>query len=380
MNLLNVKPLSYAFFSIVVASISFACSSNTGYSILYQEGYRAYSVNSNDEGIKDISSDFPKEITDGLSAVDIYVSPDGSKIAVGGLVGDEIVDSVLYILDAETFEIVEKIEFLELVTSNLYPVDAASIYELSWSPQSNKIALDIAYEHSDDFFDSVDPSTLPDQVPMFANELFVFDLDTGSVESLMSTSAMFRGLSWDSSGNQIVFSKHPEFDEDGDASKSQIYSLNVSSKELRQLTECLADCLDPSVSSDKIVYKLVDGREHQIMFINLDGSGQRYLTDTPATYFYQSISPDGSQAAFVSDRSGDNEVYVINTDGSNPRKITDTPADDTNPFWSQDSSQIGFVSNRSGSPGVYIVSLEDPELTPVEIVPLSGEFVPLKFE
>ena len=53
------------------------------------------------------------------------------------------------------------------------------------------------------------------------------------------------------------------------------------------------------------------------------------------------FSPDGRRIAFVSDKSGDNNLWVVNADGSNPRQISKGIGDDfRSPEWTPDGQYI----------------------------------------
>ena len=60
-----------------------------------------------------------------------------------------------------------------------------------------------------------------------------------------------------------------------------------------------------------------------------------------AVNFEPRISPDGKQIAFVSDRSGQNNLWVMNADGSNPRLIyDDKDGNIVEPAWTPDGTHI----------------------------------------
>ncbi len=60
-----------------------------------------------------------------------------------------------------------------------------------------------------------------------------------------------------------------------------------------------------------------------------------------------SYSPDGKWLAFVSDRSGNEELYVIAADATGePRKITDVDALKSSYIWSPDSKSIAFTTSE----------------------------------
>jgi eukaryotic-like serine/threonine-protein kinase len=69
------------------------------------------------------------------------------------------------------------------------------------------------------------------------------------------------------------------------------------------------------------------------------------------------FSPDGKWIAFVSDRTGSEEIWVCDRDGSNERKVTSMGHTHTGtPRWSPDGRWIAFDSEREGSPHIFIVS------------------------
>lgn len=76
------------------------------------------------------------------------------------------------------------------------------------------------------------------------------------------------------------------------------------------------------------------------------------ITTHPGLDLCAAWSPDGSQIAFSSDRSGNRDIWVIASAGGVATQITTHVADDTSPTWSPDGLQIAFGSIRS-SGGIY---------------------------
>jgi TolB protein len=58
--------------------------------------------------------------------------------------------------------------------------------------------------------------------------------------------------------------------------------------------------------------------------MSVDGFDQVALTTNTAGDFRPAWSPDSSQIAFVSNRTGRNAIYVMNSDGSNQRLLFET--------------------------------------------------------
>ena len=67
-------------------------------------------------------------------------------------------------------------------------------------------------------------------------------------------------------------------------------------------------------------------------------------------------SPDGSQIAFESNRSGSNEVWVSDADGANAVQLSSFGKSSTGtPRWSPDGKLIAFDSRVGGEANIYIV-------------------------
>jgi hypothetical protein len=69
-------------------------------------------------------------------------------------------------------------------------------------------------------------------------------------------------------------------------------------------------------------------------------------------------APDGERIAFVSDRSGNDEIYVMDVSGDNVRQLTDHPSMDWFPFWSSDGQRIVFNSRRDGNLEIYVMDAD----------------------
>jgi len=91
----------------------------------------------------------------------------------------------------------------------------------------------------------------------------------------------------------------------------------------------------------------------------VQGEGFRQLTvnggEAPA------LSPDGSQVAFVSNRSGAQKIWVMRGDdyeekGNSARPLTSGTAHESDPAWSPDGKLIAFVSDANGAPQIWLAA------------------------
>jgi dipeptidyl aminopeptidase/acylaminoacyl peptidase len=83
--------------------------------------------------------------------------------------------------------------------------------------------------------------------------------------------------------------------------------------------------------------ELAFSRAGNVWTIGADGRGARILLRGG---YSPSWSPDGSRLAFVSNRSGDEEIYVARADGTGVTRLTRLPGADLSPAWSTDGKQI----------------------------------------
>jgi eukaryotic-like serine/threonine-protein kinase len=74
-------------------------------------------------------------------------------------------------------------------------------------------------------------------------------------------------------------------------------------------------------------------------------------------------SPDGTQVAFNSDRSGEMNIYIHSLADRSDRQITKGPGGDFQPNWSPDGQRLVFFSSRSGNADIWQVDLASGAVT-----------------
>ena len=104
--------------------------------------------------------------------------------------------------------------------------------------------------------------------------------------------------------------------------------------------------------------------DYAIFEMNADGSAQHRLTPrestgaaSPARLFFQvepAWSPDASQIAFASARSGSFDLFVMDADGTGTRRLTSGKQDDSHPTWSSDGDRLAF--ERDGD--IYVIGVD----------------------
>ncbi|HCV35522.1 MAG TPA: hypothetical protein DF783_01230, partial [Acidimicrobiaceae bacterium] len=98
----------------------------------------------------------------------------------------------------------------------------------------------------------------------------------------------------------------------------EIFSVNLESSLVAQVTNGLGDDKDPNWSPDGKFMVVASTRlgDLELFLLDSDGAEARQLTDNDYTDKQPAFSPDGNHIAFQSDRTGDVEIFAMNSDGT----------------------------------------------------------------
>ena len=124
-------------------------------------------------------------------------------------------------------------------------------------------------------------------------------------------------------------------------------TLNIDAETQENLTEVQsfnsqADDYDLAPNSRRIAFSI----HGEIFTAPVEEGDLKQLTEGPARDRNVSYSPDGKFVAYVSDKSGREELYVVPVDGSTPaQQVTDIDALKLGYNWSPDSKEIAFSAS-----------------------------------
>lgn len=170
-------------------------------------------------------------------------------------------------------------------------------------------------------------------------------------------------MDWSSDSTRIVYqSGRPDAD---------IFLYTLESGRTDAVVSTPAFDCDPAFSPDGNQIAFVSDRDgnFEVYVQNLDGSELRRLTDHPAHDSFPAFSPDGTQIAFNSDREYDAfDVYLMNLDGGGLRRLTDWKTNETvSPgCWSADGTTLYLLSDQTGKDNIFAMRVEP--FVPVEIL------------
>jgi dipeptidyl aminopeptidase/acylaminoacyl peptidase len=133
----------------------------------------------------------------------------------------------------------------------------------------------------------------------------------------------------------------------------------VNPADARPIASSTRQQMDPAFSPDgrKIAFLSDRTGAQEIWVADLETQSSTELTHFggPPTGT-PTWSPDGLQIAFDSEQGAHTDVFAISADGGPPRRITAVSAENCVPSWSRDGKSIYFASDRSGEFQVWVAA------------------------
>jgi Tol biopolymer transport system component len=203
---------------------------------------------------------------------------------------------------------------------------------------------------------------------LFNFDLFRSNRDGSNLRALTASPGYDAEAAVSPDGKEIVFTSA----RDGDL---ELYKMNSDGSNIRRLTWTVGYDGGPFFSPDgkHIVYRSFHPRapeeltkwntlwENQavspvrleIWLMNVDGTGQRQVTNLGGASFCPYMHPNGEWLTFTSNfadsvnkRMPNFDLYRIRPDGSDLQRITNSPVFEGFPMWSYDGKYLIFASNR----------------------------------
>ena len=223
--------------------------------------------------------------------------------------------------------------------------ESGTFGNVAWSPDDSQIAY---VKYSGASWEKTD--------------LILYNI-SGNTHTTLQTEKNVCSPKFSPNGKQIVYCASTE-------TGHHIYKMDVNGNN-NQLIISNASSPKWSPQGDKIVY-LSSGidRSSQISVANADGSGQKQLTSSVSSGWWDTgfprngnedpqWTPDGKKIVYVSWENERPEIFIMNADGSNQTRLTTAEFRDENPEITPDGQYILFSSRRSNmGGGIVIMSLD----------------------
>jgi Tol biopolymer transport system component len=167
---------------------------------------------------------------------------------------------------------------------------------------------------------------------------------------------------------------------DSSAPKDQIYVMDShTGGHLHALTTAAqgnSDFAAWSPNGKKIAFISDRTGIEQVWVMNADGSCQHQLTSALVTHDeVPDWSPDGKQIVFEVGDVGSGTIWVMNANGSHQHQISSGPGDEFGPEWSPRGNKIAFVADYGN--GNRPIETMNPDGSDLQILtPGRNSFVP----
>lgn len=167
-------------------------------------------------------------------------------------------------------------------------------------------------------------------------QIYVMEMDGSNAARISKHNAINLLPSW-GKGNTIYYTSYADQNPD---------LWMYSGGKVKKLSSRRGQNTGAAYCKGKVALTLSMGGENADIYLIDPDSGKmvKRLTDHWAIDTSPSWSPDCSQIAFVSGRSGGPQIYLMSADGSNQRRLTFQGSYNTSPSWSPKGDVIAFTA------------------------------------
>ena len=185
------------------------------------------------------------------------------------------------------------------------------------------------------------------------DEVCTVSADGSDLRRLTATAATDFYPEWGPAGERIIWSSRR-------SGAFQLFLMSADGGDQRQITD-FGSLFAPDISPDgrRITFTNAGGEFQHVWVMDSAGGGAHALTAGASNNIDPVWSPDGTQIAFASDRTGVVKHYVMDADGSNVRLLPDDVAEHGGrSSWSPDGRWLAFYAGPRDDRDLYLVATD----------------------
>jgi len=196
--------------------------------------------------------------------------------------------------------------------------------------------------------------------------VFIYNIDTNQREIVGDFPNMSFAPRYSPDGNRVIMSLQSD-----DGAYSNLFEMNLQTRQLRQLTKVAAINTAPSYSPDgaNIAFESDRGGSQQIYVMPAGGGEAQRISFGKGRYSTPVWSPDGQWIAFTKNAGGKFAIGVMRPNGQGERILTEGYHNE-GPTWSPNSRVIMFFRESGGGEG------GGPQLYSVDVTGYNEQKVP----
>lgn len=183
-------------------------------------------------------------------------------------------------------------------------------------------------------------------------DVLLLEHSGGEGQRLTRDAAPIAGMAWEPGARTLLVAS-------ARSGRSAFWAVPVDNGSLRYVLGGTGELGAPTFSPDahELVFERAT-RTTQLSLASISDAAAPPLAvgDGTDSRSGPALSPDGRQVAFVSDRSGNDELWVGGTDGSNAHQLTHEKSEWVGtPVWSHDGRALVIAAGSRGETDLYVV-------------------------
>jgi dipeptidyl aminopeptidase/acylaminoacyl peptidase len=196
------------------------------------------------------------------------------------------------------------------------------------------------------------------------DHVYVLPSGGGAPSRITTFAAKAGGPAWLPDSQRLVVSLQSD-------ERSSLALVDRSGRSLQQLTHATGDDSDPRPAPDgaKLVYVHApddDLGRLDLCLLDLASGQSDCLAGSPGGKNWNPRwSPDGTWIAFLSQRSGFNEIWLVHPDGEGLHRLVEFGRDVGWLEWSPDGKRLACTLNKGGAFELALVEIDQGRVTPL---------------